>query len=121
MVLSGYMGARIGDSAPPWPDYVRLCRAYRLRTGLIQKDFAALMGLSQCAVSKWETGRACPTPRHVKDICGVCAAWYSDRPGGDDAVYTALYDALMDAVTAHSLDYARRDKARRRCADAASA
>lgn len=97
-----------------WPTYTRLCRAYRLRTGLTQRDFASLLGLSQGAVSKWETARACPTSAHVKDICSVCVAWYTDRPGGDAAVYRALYDALIDATAEHSLEYLSRAKARAR-------
>lgn len=97
-----------------WPTYTRLCRAYRLRTGLSQRDFASLLGLSQGAISKWETARACPTSAHVKDICSVCVAWYTDRPGGDAAVYRALYDALIDATAEHSLDYLSRAKARAR-------
>ena len=97
-----------------WPAYTRLCRAYRLRTGLTQADFASLLGLTQGAVAKWETGRACPTAAHIKDICSVCVAWYTDRPGGDAAVYRALYDALLDAATENSLNYLSRSKARAR-------
>lgn len=118
MAFKAPFGARAWEARPdersPWPEYTRLCRAYRLRTGLTQRSFALLIGVKQGSVTKWECGRACPTPQHIVQICRTVEAWCTDRPGGDEKIYTALYDALIDAATANSLNYKSRARSRAR-------
>lgn len=94
-----------------WPKYVRIIRSYRLRTGLSQRSFALLVGVSQAAVGRWETGAAAPSVDHCREIAGVAAAWTTDNPAMQSSVADALAGDLIDAIVDNSLMYRRRAKA----------
>lgn len=49
---------------------VKLCD-YRKRQGLTQGDVAKMLGVSLVAVWAWETGRAVPGVRRLKDVAAV--------------------------------------------------
>lgn len=122
IVVSKKEGLIIGDGelfgyearAGVWPRFVRLVRLYRLRTGMSQRSFALLLGVSQAALARWETAAACPTPQHCRDIAGVCAAWTTDAPDRAAAIADTLADDLIRAAADYSLTYRRRAKARAR-------
>lgn len=46
-------------------------KAHRQRLGMNQIQFAAHLGKTQSAVSKWETGGGPPTARDLRDIAGM--------------------------------------------------
>lgn len=94
-----------------WPKYVRIIRNYRLRTGLSQRNFALLVGVSQAAVGRWETGASAPSVNHCRDIAAVAAAWTTDNPAMQSSVADALAGDLIDAIVDNSLMYRRRAKA----------
>jgi len=49
-------------------DIARLIREIRERTGLSQEKFAARLGVTFPTVSRWEHGRAKPSPLALKQI-----------------------------------------------------
>lgn len=49
-------------------DVTRLVRTLRERTGLTQEKFAAKLGVTFPTISRWENGRAKPSPLALKQI-----------------------------------------------------
>jgi transcriptional regulator with XRE-family HTH domain len=49
-------------------DITRLVRTLRGRTGLTQEKFAAKLGVTFPTISRWENGRAKPSPLALKQI-----------------------------------------------------
>lgn len=49
-------------------DITRLVRTLRERTGLTQEKFAAKLGVTFPTISRWENGRASPSPLALKQI-----------------------------------------------------
>ena len=55
-------------------------KLYKLRTesNLTQKDLANILGVSDKAVSKWETGEAMPRVKTLKNIADCFSVTYED-------------------------------------------
>ena len=55
-------------------------KLYKLRTEskLTQKDLANILGVSDKAVSKWETGEAMPRVKTLKNIADCFSVTYED-------------------------------------------
>lgn len=49
-------------------DIPRLVRELRERTGLTQEKFAARLGVTFPTISRWENGRAKPSPLALKQV-----------------------------------------------------
>ncbi|MDZ7583022.1 MAG: helix-turn-helix transcriptional regulator [Deltaproteobacteria bacterium] len=49
-------------------DITRLVRELRERTGLTQEKFAAKLGVTFPTISRWENGRAKPSPLALKQV-----------------------------------------------------
>lgn len=49
-------------------DIPRLVRELRQRTGLSQEKFAARLGVTFPTISRWENGRARPSPLALKQV-----------------------------------------------------
>lgn len=49
-------------------DIRRLVRELRQRTGLSQEKFAARLGVTFPTISRWENGRARPSPLALKQV-----------------------------------------------------
>lgn len=47
-------------------------REIRLAAHLLQKEFGALIGVSACTVSAWETGRAVASIPHQRKLIEFC-------------------------------------------------
>jgi putative transcriptional regulator len=52
-------------------DIPRLVRELRERTGLTQEKFAAKLGVTFPTISRWENGRAKPSPLALKQIADL--------------------------------------------------
>lgn len=53
---------------------LRALRALRAGAGMTQQDLADKLGVTHISVSRWENGKAIPSPRYIKrmaDIFGV--------------------------------------------------
>ncbi len=51
--------------------FMTLLRRYRLAAGMNQNDFASAVGVSNAAVSNWESGRNMPRGKKFKRIARV--------------------------------------------------
>ncbi|GAB4335839.1 MAG: hypothetical protein Kow0089_05770 [Desulfobulbaceae bacterium] len=49
-------------------DFPRLVRELRQRMGLSQEKFAARLGVTFSTISRWENGRARPSPLALKQV-----------------------------------------------------
>ncbi|MDL2293183.1 helix-turn-helix domain-containing protein [Ruminococcaceae bacterium OttesenSCG-928-D13] len=56
---------------PKQPALAKIIRDSRKAKGYSQADLAKLIGMTGCAVSGWETGKAAPTSGAWKRLCGV--------------------------------------------------
>lgn len=91
-----------------WPRYVFLCRSYRLRAGLTQSGLAAMLGITQGAIAKWETGRARPTPLHCIALVETTMSRCSLSGPSRGVHRQKLLDELLGAVAESTLSYSRR-------------
>lgn len=53
---------------PRKPDFARLVRELRERTGLTQEKFAAKLGVTFPTINRWENGKAKPSPLALQRI-----------------------------------------------------
>lgn len=51
-------------------DYAELLKQYREKMFLLQRDFAAKLGISYTTVNRWETGKSVPTIKMKKKLYG---------------------------------------------------
>lgn len=49
-------------------DYLRI-KAFRRQVGLTQRQLADRLGVPQCTVARWETGRVAPNACHIGQMC----------------------------------------------------
>ena len=50
---------------------MNIIKAYRERTGMKQKELAAVVGVSTSAVAMWEIGKRFPRPQHIPTLARV--------------------------------------------------
>lgn len=50
----------------------------RVNKGLTQKDAANALGVSNCTLGNWETGRSFPTPPMIHKICELYGIHYDN-------------------------------------------
>jgi DNA-binding XRE family transcriptional regulator len=78
LFLDHHTGARGGETTAMAQDWSRLVRRYRIRHGVTQMHLAALVGVSQRTISRWERGEDRPSleqQRLLRDL-----AWEPTAP-----------------------------------------
>lgn len=56
----------------------------RRQAGMTQKEFARLLGRTDKAVSKWETGKSIPDPSVMEDLCRILNISMNEFLSGED-------------------------------------
>lgn len=99
----------MGDSKQRYSEFrTRFC-ALRFEKGMVQKEFAAFLGISRATVGQYESGKRIPNADGVKAIaekCGVSADWLiglSDAKNPDATIqaickYTHLSEEALETL-----------------------
>ena len=77
---------------------------YRVQKGLMQKDLAERLNISNATVSCWESGTYSPKLSALPEICAALDITLADLLGIDQATaerYTKSETALIEAYRAH--------------------
>ena len=62
---------------------MNIIKAYRERTGMKQKELAAVVGVSTSAVAMWEIGKRFPRPQHIPTLARVLGCSIADLYGSE--------------------------------------
>lgn len=62
---------------------MNIIKAYRERTGMKQKELAAIVGVSTSAVGMWEVGKRFPRPQNIPRLARVLGCSIADLYGSE--------------------------------------